>query len=37
MLLHQAAPGFEHWFGTRPQVTPALREMIVADLGGVKK
>jgi shikimate dehydrogenase len=37
MLLHQAVPGFEHWFGMRPQVTPALREMIVADLEGVKK
>ena len=25
MLLWQAAPGFEAWFGTRPEVTPALR------------
>ncbi|GJE68969.1 shikimate dehydrogenase [Methylorubrum podarium] len=32
MLLHQAVPGFEAWFGLRPQVTPALREKIVADL-----
>lgn len=32
MLLHQAAPGFERWFGTRPEVTPALRGRIVADL-----
>lgn len=32
MLLHQAVPGFERWFGTRPQVTPALRDLIVADL-----
>ncbi len=24
MLLHQAVPGFAHWFGKRPQVTPAL-------------
>jgi shikimate dehydrogenase len=32
MLLHQAAPGFEHWFGKRPVVTPALRAAIVADL-----
>lgn len=37
MLLHQAVPGFEHWFGTRPQVTRELREMIVADLGGGQK
>ena len=32
MLLHQAVPGFEAWFGTRPQVTAALRDLIVADL-----
>ncbi len=29
MLLHQAVPGFELWFGVRPEVTPALRQMIV--------
>ena len=32
MLLHQAVPGFSAWFGLRPEVTPALRERIVADL-----
>lgn len=32
MLLHQAVPGFERWFGVRPQVTPDLRARIVADL-----
>ncbi|WP_232629561.1 shikimate dehydrogenase [Methylobacterium sp. Leaf118] len=32
MLLHQAVPGFAAWFGLRPEVTPALRERIVADL-----
>lgn len=32
MLLHQAVPGFERWFGVRPQVTPQLRAHIVADL-----
>jgi shikimate dehydrogenase len=32
MLLHQAVPGFERWFGTRPQVTAELRALIVADL-----
>jgi shikimate dehydrogenase len=32
MLLHQAAPGFERWFGVRPEVTPELRAIIVADL-----
>jgi shikimate dehydrogenase len=32
MLLHQAVPGFERWFGVRPAVTPALRDRLVADL-----
>jgi shikimate dehydrogenase len=32
MLLHQAVPGFERWFGTRPEVTEELRAMIVADM-----
>jgi shikimate dehydrogenase len=32
MLLHQAVSGFEAWFGLRPEVTPALRQTIVADL-----
>jgi shikimate dehydrogenase len=34
MLLHQAVPGFERWFGRRPSVTPALRELVIATLGG---
>ena len=25
MLLHQAVPGFEKWFGIQPKVTPELR------------
>jgi shikimate dehydrogenase len=33
MLLHQAVPGFEAWFGTRPVVTPELRARIEATLG----
>jgi shikimate dehydrogenase len=33
MLLHQAVPGFERWFGARPTVTPALRAAVLADLG----
>lgn len=33
MLLHQAAPGFERWFGVRPEVTPALRQHVAASLG----
>ncbi len=32
MLLHQAVPGFERWFGKRPLVTKALREHILADM-----
>jgi shikimate dehydrogenase len=34
MLLHQAAPGFEAWFGVRPAVTPALRALVEADIDG---
>lgn len=34
MLLHQAVPGFERWFGVRPTVTAELRRLILADLGG---
>jgi len=34
MLLHQAVPGFERWFGVRPQVTDELRATIVADIEG---
>ena len=32
MLLHQAAPGFELWFGRRPVVSPQLRALVAADL-----
>jgi len=32
MLLHQAVPGFARWFGVTPQVTPALRTLIEADI-----
>lgn len=32
MLLHQAVPGFEKWFGVRPQVTDKLRAVLVADI-----
>ena len=32
MLLHQAVPGFERWFGVRPEVTPELRAVIEADI-----
>ncbi|MHA7775627.1 shikimate dehydrogenase [Roseibium sp. M-1] len=33
MLLHQAVPGFERWFGVRPEVDEALRNLILEDLG----
>lgn len=36
MLLHQAVPGFERWFGHRPEVTVDLRNLIVADLDRTK-
>ncbi|WP_343080413.1 shikimate dehydrogenase [Ostreiculturibacter nitratireducens] len=29
MLLHQAAPGFERWFGVRPEVTEELRRIVL--------
>lgn len=37
MLLHQARPGFAAWFGTEPEVTPALRDFVFADIAGVKQ
>ncbi len=30
MLLHQARPGFEAWFGVKPEVTPDLRAHVLA-------
>ena len=32
MLLNQAVPAFEQFFGLRPKVTPALREAVLADI-----
>lgn len=32
MLLHQAVPGFEAWFGHRPAVTEALRAHVLAGI-----
>jgi shikimate dehydrogenase len=32
MLLHQAAPAFERWFGRRPEVTPELRALVEDDV-----
>jgi shikimate dehydrogenase len=34
MLLHQAVPGFERWFGLRPAVTRELRALVEADIRG---
>jgi len=34
MLLHQAVPGFEKWFGIRPDVTTELYDFIARDIGG---
>ncbi len=30
MLIHQARPGFKAWFGAWPEITPGLRENILA-------
>lgn len=32
MLLHQAVPSFAAWFGVTPEVTPALRKLVAADI-----
>jgi shikimate dehydrogenase len=34
MLLHQAVPGFQKWFGVRPEVTDELYQMIASDIRG---
>ncbi len=34
MLLHQARPGFEAWFGYKPEVTVALRAHVLAGMTG---
>ncbi len=36
MLLHQAVPGFEKWFGVRPLVTSALYDHVAANITGAK-
>jgi len=33
MLLHQAVPGFEKWFGVRPAVDKQLRDIVEAAMG----
>jgi shikimate dehydrogenase len=32
MLLNQARPGFEKWFGVMPDVTPELRGLVIRDM-----
>jgi len=32
MLLHQGRPGFAKWFGVEPEVTPELRDFVLAGL-----
>jgi shikimate dehydrogenase len=32
MLLHQARPGFEKWFGVQPEVTDDLRRLVEQDI-----
>jgi shikimate dehydrogenase len=32
MLLHQAVPGFEKWFGRKPEVTEELRQLVLDDI-----
>lgn len=32
MLLHQAVPGFERWFGMKPEVTQELRDLVLEDI-----
>jgi shikimate dehydrogenase len=32
MLMHQAAPAFEAWFGIRPDVTAQLRKLLLEAL-----
>ena len=37
MLLHQAVPGFTHWFGVEPRVTSDLRAVLEADLSAASR
>ncbi|MGH6875484.1 MAG: shikimate dehydrogenase, partial [Aestuariivirgaceae bacterium] len=32
MLLHQACPAFEKWYGVRPDITTALRRLVESDI-----
>jgi shikimate dehydrogenase len=30
MLIHQAIPGFERWFGMKPDVSENLRKLLIS-------
>ena len=30
MLIHQAVPGFQHWFGDKPEINAHTREILLA-------
>ncbi|NQU55583.1 MAG: shikimate dehydrogenase [Rhodospirillales bacterium] len=34
MLIHQARPAFKAWFGTMPEASVELRNLLLADIGG---
>ncbi len=36
MLLHQAVPGFQQWFGVKPEVTSKLRNLVISGIEGHK-
>ncbi len=36
MLIHQARPAFNAWFGTMPEATPELRDLLLRDITGEK-
>lgn len=36
MLLHQAVPGFEKWYGVKPEVSDELRALVISDLKETK-
>ena len=37
MLMYQAVPAFEHFFGVRPAVTPQLRAALEATLAEARR
>ena len=37
MLMHQAVPGFQKWFGVTPVVDDTLYDLVAADIAGGQK